>query len=80
MAILMELSTEEARLHSSHLAHHLRRLDAELVRTDQHQLQHELADEIRRLQHVALRLESLTREQGSLSPADTARGAASNPR
>lgn len=79
MAILLELTNEEARLLSSHLSNHLHGLDAELVRTDKYQLQHELADEIRRLQHVALRLESLTREQGSPSPADTARGATSNP-
>lgn len=79
MAMQLELTLEEARLLSSHLSYHLKRLDAELVRTDKAQLQHELAGEIRRLQQIGARLESLTREAALSSPDDRARGAASNP-
>lgn len=59
MALQLELSSAEARLLAAHLEQHLRRLDADLVRTDKHDLQHSLAMEIAALQGVEDRLRSL---------------------
>jgi len=59
MAFQLELSPHEARLLTLHLEHHLRRLDADLVRTDKHDLQHSLARDIAALQGVEDRLRSL---------------------
>ena len=56
MAVSPELSSDEARLLLEHLAAHLKHLDAELVRTDQHDLQHALAAEVRSLQAIEERL------------------------
>ena len=56
MTIQLELSSDEARLLVEHLSQHLRHLDAELVRTDKHELQHALAREIETLQVVLTRL------------------------
>lgn len=56
MAYQLELSLQEARLLALHLGRHLKHLDAELVRTDKHDLQHSLAREIETLQTVEDRL------------------------
>jgi hypothetical protein len=58
MTIQLQLSGDEARLLLSHLSQHLHHLDAELVRTDKHDLQHALAREIEALQEVVERLSS----------------------
>lgn len=59
MALQLDLSPEEARLLALHLDRHLHRLDADLVRTDQHQLQHALALEIAALQGIEERLRNI---------------------
>jgi len=61
MAFQLELSVDEARLLAAHLGQHIKRLDAELVRTDKHDLQHALAREIEALQGVEDRLLTLER-------------------
>jgi hypothetical protein len=61
----LQLSAEEARLLSEQLAFRLVELDRELVRTDQHRLQHALADDVRRLGAVAQRLETLLAQAGT---------------
>lgn len=57
MPVTLELSADEQRLLASHLARHIQHLDAELVRTDQHDLQHALAREIDQLRAIARRLD-----------------------
>jgi hypothetical protein len=61
MKTTLELSTSEAQLLATHLARHLNRLDAELVRTDKYELQHALAREIEALRSVVSRLEAATK-------------------
>ncbi|MBK9000569.1 MAG: hypothetical protein IPM35_33020 [Myxococcales bacterium] len=65
MALQLNLSPQEARLLVLHLDRHLHRLDADLVRTDKHELQHALAQEIAALQGIEERLRSI-------SPAEVA--------
>jgi len=58
MTVTLDLSSDEQRLLSTHLARHIEYLDAELVRTDQHTLQHALAREIDQLRAIARRLQA----------------------
>jgi hypothetical protein len=52
------LTAEELRLLVTHLDRHIAHLDAELVRTEKRQLQHELAGEIDQLRAIARKLEA----------------------
>ena len=63
--IRLELSTEDAKLLREQLAHRITELDRDLVRTDQHRLQHELAGEVGRLCDIEQRLATLLREAGN---------------
>ncbi|MCC6763447.1 MAG: hypothetical protein IT293_02185 [Deltaproteobacteria bacterium] len=56
MSVTLDLSADEQRLLATHLVRHIEHLDAELVRTDQHALQHALAREIDQLRAIARRL------------------------
>lgn len=62
--IRLELSTEDAKLLREQLEQHITELDRELVRTDQHNLQHALAGDVDRLRRVAQQLAALLREAG----------------
>ena len=57
--VTLELSAEDARLLHEQLAYRIAELDRDLVRTDQHQLQHALAGEVNRLGVVLQRLGAL---------------------
>ena len=57
--VRLDLSVEDARLLHEQLAYRIAELDRDLVRTDQHRLQHALADEVRRLGVVLERLGTL---------------------
>lgn len=52
----LELTIEDAKLLHEQLAYRIAELDRDLVRTDQHRLQHALAEEVRRLGAVLERL------------------------
>ncbi|HZR80058.1 MAG TPA: hypothetical protein VFD92_03090 [Candidatus Binatia bacterium] len=56
MSVTIELSRDDLQLLLRHVDRHLQHLDAELVRTDKHELQHDLALEVKRLQDIARRL------------------------
>ena len=56
MTLQLQLTDDEARLLASHLSWHLRQLDAELIRTDKHELQHALAVETEEIRHLVDRL------------------------
>ena len=56
MNTTLELTESETRLLATHLERHLEHLDAELVRTDKHELQHALAREIEVLRSIVGRL------------------------
>ena len=60
--IRLELSTEDANLLREQLKQHIAQLDRELVRTDQHNLQHALARDVGRLREVEQQLAALLRE------------------
>ncbi len=60
--IRLELSTDDARLLREQLAYRITELDRDLVRTDQHRLQHELAVEVRRLIDIERRIGALLAE------------------
>ena len=57
MTTTIELSSEERQLLLSHLDRHIAYLDADLVRTEKHDLAHALAREIDVLRAIARRLE-----------------------
>lgn len=57
MKITLELSDSETQLLATHLARHVEHLDAELVRTDKHDLQHALAREVDELRALLRRLQ-----------------------
>ena len=57
MSTTIDLSPEERQLLLSHLDRHITHLDAELVRTEKHDLAHALAREIEVLRSIAQRLE-----------------------
>ena len=57
--VTLDLSVEDARLLHEQLAYRIAELDRDLVRTDQHRLQHALADEVRRLGVILERLGAL---------------------
>jgi hypothetical protein len=61
----LTLTHEEGRLLLRHLTRHLESLDAELVRTDKHELQHALALEIDRLRSLAARLAATLEQETS---------------
>ena len=54
--VSLELTIEDAKLLHEQLAYRIAELDRDLVRTDQHRLQHALAEEVRRLGAVLERL------------------------
>lgn len=56
MSTTIDLSAEEQALLQSHLDRHIAHLDAELVRTEKHDLAHALAREIEQLRVIARRL------------------------
>ena len=58
MNVELQLTHEEAGLLAKHLGRYLVHLDAELVRTDKHELQQSLAREIESLQTIADRLDA----------------------
>lgn len=58
MKTTLELSDSETQLLATHLARYVEHLDAELVRTDKHDLQHALAREIDGLRALLRRLEA----------------------
>jgi hypothetical protein len=62
--IRLELSPDEATLLYQQLAARIAELDRELVRTDQHRLQHALAEDVRRLGTIAQRLDALVNGAG----------------
>ena len=57
--VRLDLSMEDAKLLHEQLAYRIAELDRDLVRTDQHRLQHALAEEVRRLGVVLERLGTL---------------------
>jgi hypothetical protein len=59
--VQVELSNEELKLLSSHLHRHLDQVDKELVRTDNPTLQHAIAKEVKVLEGVMKRLDSVMR-------------------
>jgi len=61
MSATLDLSPQEIQLLATHLVRYVDHLDAELVRTDKHELQHALAREIEALRSIARRLESTSR-------------------
>ena len=63
--IRLELSTEDATILREQLSYRLTELDRDLVRTDQHQLQHALAKDVKRLCEIEQRLASLLESAGS---------------
>ena len=52
----LELTVEDAKLLHEQLAYRIAELDRDLVRTDQHQLQHALAQDVKRLGAILDRL------------------------
>ena len=58
MTTTIDLSSEEQTLLAVHLDRHLHHLDAELVRTEKHDLAHALAREIEQLRAIVRRLET----------------------
>lgn len=60
----LELSAEEACFLREQLARHIVSLDNELIRTDQHALQHALAQDIERLRQIERRLSRLCEAAG----------------
>ena len=63
--IRLELSTEDATILCEQLGYRITELDRDLVRTDQHQLRHALAEDVERLSEIAQRLGALLGEAGS---------------
>lgn len=62
--INLELSTADANILHEQLAYRITELDRDLVRTDKRQLQHALAEDVKRLGEIAQRLEALLRGTG----------------
>ena len=60
----LELSTDEAKLLREQLAYRVVELDRDLVRTDQHRLQHALAEDVKILGDIEQRLDALLRAAG----------------
>ena len=52
----LELSVEEAKILREQLAHRITQLDRDLVRTDQHRMQHALAKDVAHLGDIEQRL------------------------
>jgi hypothetical protein len=63
--IRLELSIEDAKLLHGQLAYRIADLDRDLVRTDQHRLQHALAQEVKRLEAILERLDVMMRDAGA---------------
>jgi hypothetical protein len=55
-AMQLTLTTEETRLLLDQLAKRIEHMDAELVHTDKHELQHALATELKQLRALAERI------------------------
>ena len=62
--IRFELSIEDAKLLHQQLAYRISELDRDLVRTDQHRLQHALAEDVKRLEVIERELEALIGRAG----------------
>lgn len=62
--ITLELTTEDGKLLREQLGHRITELDRDLVRTDQHRMQHALAKDVARLCDVEQRLAALLKEAG----------------
>ncbi len=62
--IRLELSVEEAKVLREQLAHRITQLDRDLVRTDQHRLQHALAKDVAHLGDIEQRLAVLLGARG----------------
>lgn len=60
-AVKVELSSDELSLLTVHLRRHLDQVDQELVRTDNPTLQHAIAKEVKILDGVMKRLESVSK-------------------
>ena len=58
MTTTIELSREEQHLVVTHLERHIHHLDADLVRTEKHDLAHALAREIEQLRAIVHRIET----------------------
>ena len=58
MSTTIDLSSDERQLLLSHLRRHIAYLDADLVRTEKHDLAHALAREIEQLGGIVQRLEA----------------------
>jgi hypothetical protein len=61
----LTFTRDEGRLLLRHLATHIEHLDAELVRTDKHELQHALALEIDQLRSLVARLAATLEQEPS---------------
>lgn len=57
--MILELSAEEAKVLHEQLGYRITQLDRDLVRTDQHRLQHEFAQDVARLNDIEQRLAGL---------------------
>jgi hypothetical protein len=55
--MILELSDHEAKLLKKHLGHEIRHVENELVHTDKHALQHELAREVDALKALERRIQ-----------------------
>ena len=62
--IRLELSIEDAKLLHEQLGYRIAELDRDLVRTDQHRLQHALAQDVKRLEVIKQGLEALIGRAG----------------
>jgi hypothetical protein len=63
--VTLELSVEEAKILREQLAHRITQLDRDLVRTDQHRLQHALAQDVAHLGDIEQRLAALLGDCGA---------------
>ncbi len=52
MAITLDLSSEDLAFLTEHLGRYVRALDDELVHSDSHQIQHDLARDVDRLRRI----------------------------
>ena len=61
----IDLSAAEARLLDQHLTRHIAMVERELVRTDKHEMQHELAREVDTLRSIRERIAAQIASQGA---------------
>jgi hypothetical protein len=65
--IALQLSRDDALFLSEQLRRHLQTVDNELVHTDSHRMQHELAADLERLRAIEDRLREALSEEGERS-------------